>query len=104
MNDRRPIPGHQGCYAAADGTILLPNGGEAPLVEKKKVHPKAVLPTPAGPVQIEVRRLMWVAWHGPIPKGHMIGHLNGNRFDNSIENLIPVPRKNKKPYQRDSNG
>lgn len=93
MNDVRPVPGYPGCTVTPDGTVLLPDGSEAPLIEARKVHPKVVLPGPGGPVRVEVRRLVWAAWHGSSLDGSTIGHMNGNRFDNSVENLVLVPRK-----------
>lgn len=89
----RPVPGYDGYTATIDGTILDRDGTEVPLVEQRKVHPKALLPGPGGPLRVEVRRLVWTAWHGPVPKGFAIAHINGNRFDNSVENLTLVPRK-----------
>ena len=32
-------------------------------------------------------RLLWEQAHGPIPDGHVIHHINGDRSDNRIENL-----------------
>ena len=34
-----------------------------------------------------VHRGCWEAYHGPIPDGHDVHHINGNRGDNRIENL-----------------
>ena len=34
-----------------------------------------------------VHRAYWEAYHGPIPKGHHVHHINGDRLDNRIENL-----------------
>lgn len=34
-----------------------------------------------------VHRLVWEAWHGPIPAGHVVHHVNHKRDDNRIENL-----------------
>ena len=30
--------------------------------------------------------------HGEIPKGWVMYHLNGNRYDDSLDNLIAIPR------------
>lgn len=32
-------------------------------------------------------RLVWEAANGPIPVGHVIHHINGNKLDNRLENL-----------------
>ena len=37
-------------------------------------------------------REVWQAAHGPIPKGWLIHHLNGDRRDCRLENLAVVPR------------
>lgn len=34
-----------------------------------------------------VHRIIWEMTHGPIPKGHVIDHMNGDPTDNRIENL-----------------
>lgn len=38
-------------------------------------------------------RLIWIEAHGEIPKGKMIHHKNGNKFDNRIENLELISYK-----------
>lgn len=37
--------------------------------------------------QVRAHRVVWMAAHGPIPKGMMIDHINRVRDDNRIENL-----------------
>ena len=37
-------------------------------------------------------REKWQEAHGPIPKGHLIHHLNGDTRDNRLENLAAVAR------------
>ncbi len=36
---------------------------------------------------IAEHRVVWEKYHGKIPKGHNIHHINGNKLDNRIENL-----------------
>jgi len=38
-------------------------------------------------------REVWQEARGPIPKGWLCHHLNGNTEDNRLENLAVVPRK-----------
>ena len=35
-----------------------------------------------------IHRACWEAYRGPIPKGHVIHHIDGNRTNNAIENLV----------------
>ena len=39
-----------------------------------------------------VHRLLWRAFHGPIPAKRVISHINGKKYDNRLENLELVPR------------
>jgi hypothetical protein len=40
-----------------------------------------------GVVEKHVHRLVWEEWNGPVPKGYCIHHINGDRYDNTLENL-----------------
>lgn len=42
------------------------------------------------PYHLLVHRLVLEAFVGPCPEGHQVGHLNGNRQDNRLENLAYV--------------
>lgn len=42
-----------------------------------------------------VHRVIWEMLNGPIPKGHVIDHINGDPFDNRVENLrLASPSQN----------
>lgn len=36
-----------------------------------------------------IHRLVWEAWRGPIPEGHQMRHLDGNKANNTLDNLTP---------------
>lgn len=42
------------------------------------------------PINRRIHRLVWEAFHGPIPEGLVINHLNGDKTDNRLENLSCV--------------
>ena len=41
--------------------------------------------------------IVWEQYHGQLPKGYIVHHLNGIRDDNRIENLNAMPRKSHNP-------
>jgi len=51
-----------------------------------------------------VNRLVWEAFWGPIPYKHEIDHLDANRLNNSLDNLLVVTHKQNQilKKQRDS--
>ena len=44
-------------------------------------------------LKVSESRYIWEKYNGTIPKGMFIHHINGNGFDNRIENLQMVTRK-----------
>lgn len=44
---------------------------------------------------IQVHRLIWIYFNGPIPKNMVINHIDGNKGNNNIDNLeIVTPKEN----------
>lgn len=35
----------------------------------------------------KLTRLVWLTFNGPIPAGYQVDHIDGNRFNNSLDNL-----------------
>lgn len=55
------------------------------------------------PYELE-HRYLWEKAYGPLPKGHIIHHLNGIKSDNRLENLAAMSRsdhhiKHTEPYE-----
>ena len=38
-----------------------------------------------------LHRVVWEFYHGPVPKGYHVHHMDGNRANNQIENLECIP-------------
>jgi len=58
--------------------------------ERKGMHPKVNLLNALGEwLRFDVRAVVWQAWHGEPIRGSRIVHVDGDRFNNSLENLIP---------------
>lgn len=91
----RPIPGYEGRYEASSlGRIRsLPNGcHNYPLVRKTHVGPQGydqiVLHKDGKRTHLNVHWLIAAAFLGPRPAGMDIRHLDGDKLNNSIANLV----------------
>ena len=51
---------------------------------------------------IPEHRKVWEDYNGLIPEGWIIHHINGNKWDNRIENLEAMPRYDHKTRRIDS--
>lgn len=89
----RAIPDHPGYEVSDQGRVLsrrLHRGDPGPRLLRPRidsvgyarVHLRGENPTPA-----RVHRLVLAAFVGPLPKGHVTRHLNGDKTDNRLENL-----------------
>ena len=46
--------------------------------------------------------IVWEEANGPIPKGWVIHHLNGDKMDNRLENLLALPKHEHHSHPRDA--
>lgn len=68
------------------GAITRPDGTRAEVLDKRTATGRvAVCQRPL--VWAPAHRIVWIATHGPIPPGLKVGHHNGQRWDNRIDNL-----------------
>lgn len=93
------IPGYVGKYAAKeDGTLYTfvrwPKGKQ--MKAKAKRGPYYVVGLSLGSKQYKmysVHQLILLAFEGPCPEGHQVGHRNGIHTDNRLSNLYYVTSK-----------
>lgn len=57
-----------------------------PYVVKSGYH-KVWIRNENGPYSIQLHRLVWSVWRGPIPAGYQINHLDFDRINNAVSNL-----------------
>jgi len=53
----------------------------------KKSHPAGYCQTAVGTRKVLFHRVIWVLAHGPIPAGLFIDHIDGDKLNNSLDNL-----------------
>lgn len=95
MSEERwlPIPGHPGYEVSDQGRVLSRRrhrGSTVPRLLTASVdsvgYPSVAL-RGENHLRIRVHRLVLATFVGPLPKGMVTRHLNGNREDNRLENL-----------------
>lgn len=56
--------------------------------------------------RVLMHRVIWEHYHGPIPEGHTIDHINHNPLDNRLGNLrvctLAENKQNSRPYRNSS--
>ena len=89
------IPGYPGYYATADGRIVSTRGRVIKVLQpglegqyRKKYMSVKVYNTDNVKEQRKIHQLVLTAWFRPPKNGEVCRHLNGNQFDNRLENLI----------------
>jgi hypothetical protein len=90
----KPIPGHPGYSAAADGRIKGPQRWLKPFPDKRGYLRFNTFHNGKW-VQLGVHAAVCAAFHGVRPEGMHAAHLNGDPQDNRAENLKwCTPREN----------
>lgn len=105
----REIPGFTGYGVTKDGVVYsrvrtkewvpltLRLQGQGEKGRKKGTTPCFYLSAHLGHEYPYVHRLVFLAWSGPIPEGMQVDHIDGDKLNNSIENLELVsPSENTK--------
>jgi len=97
-NELRPIPGFTGYAASPDGRVfskriplkkmgMADSWREMARVKDHKGYFRIRLQGDHGSVTMKVHRLMVMAFIGDIPQGMTVNHKDGNKTNNSINNL-----------------
>lgn len=90
--ETKPIPTHPDYGATTDGHILNRNGMVLRTYECNG-YKRISLAKPNGKrMGIDVHRLVYTAFNGPLPTSTLVTHINGDRQDNRLENLTTISR------------
>ena len=84
------------CYRKSQKGEGNPNWKGGRTVNQGYVYIRLPRPDSKSP-WIAEHQLVWEKAHGPLPKGWIVHHLNGNRQDNREANLAAMPRKRHSP-------
>lgn len=92
MDERRPIPGYPGFYATIGGSIIGQKG--QPLCEcLDRWKYRRVCVSVCGKRKVlRVHSLVMLAFVGPRPEGKEVNHKDGNKGNNSLDNLEYVTK------------
>jgi hypothetical protein len=112
MEHFKPIPGFDAIYEVSDlGTVRtiprIDRAGKRRAVRVLKPslsidgYVRSNLSKDGKTFHIGTHRLVYMAFIGPIPDGHEINHLNGNRRDNRLENLSCITHAENVRYSKD---
>jgi len=98
----KPIPGYEDCYAVSDKGRIARTAtyGKNPQLRWKFMKPRrkrggymvAHLCKDGKDRDLIVHRLVWTAFCGEVPDGLEINHKNGQKDDNTLENLEVVTK------------
>lgn len=90
----RDIPGYEGLYQANNcGEIKSLRRDRILAARKHKGYLQLSLCKNGESKTYAVHRLVWIAFNGPIPEGYEVNHLNERPWDNRLENLNLMTRK-----------
>lgn len=107
----RPIPGHNS-YGVTSCGLIFSRAARGSSKVKMKSQWSPINPSPCsfgrykqfsvlGGRKMMVHRAVFLAFHGSIPHGCQVAHINGNSHDNRIENLTAATPVENNRHKRD---